>query len=871
MAILSNDRKYVAVQAGDTLYSIATKYGNGLTVADLARINKIKDPNKISVGEKIALSEEAVEEVKPEINKVSRQQATILQFGRLTTSSNTLFATWEWNKENTGSYHVKWEYMLKDHLNVWLSGRSTAISVNENDPDAAKQDTYTIPDNAYVVRFSVKPLEKTNSSSGGIISSGTGNSAWGQVDWSTARHYYVANEPLIPPVPSIEINDQGYVLAILENLNVNATSIYFQVVKRDGVQFVPVNGTGYVGTTIRFTDADNSGTITDSERTNGYARYSLPVDDGGEYKVRACSAIGELRSGWSGYSSSVFTKPSTPAEITTIRASSKTSVYLEWTPSDAAKSYDIQYATKKEYFDGSDQASSPISTEFTHFTITGLATGSEYFFRVRATNDGGQSEWTEPVSVILGSTPAAPTTWSSSTTVVTGEHLTLYWIHNSEDGSKERCAKLEITIGSKTNTIEKVNPKFDDEESAALAQFHQIDTSLYPEGTQIKWRVMTQGVTSVYGEWSIQRTVDIYARPRFSVFRVTNAAGEDTDIFTSFPIKVRAMGGPITQKPIGYHLAVTSDTAYETRDNVGKLKNVSANEEVYSKYFDISDVLEVVLSPENITLENNITYTITCTVTMNSGLTAAESMKFTVAWDSDDYWPNAEIIVDDKAYTAVIRPYCETSAGRLVEDAVLAVYRRNYDGTFTKLLDNIPNDGGTSISDPHPALDYARYRVVATLKSTGRISYYDMPGFEMGCDAAVIQWDEAWSNYDSPDVIEPVEPAWSGSMVKLPYNLDVSENSSHDVALVKYIGRSQPVSYYGTHLGESGNWSMEIDKEDKDTLYALRRLQRWMGDVYVREPSGVGYWASISVSFSQKHRDVTIPVSISITRVEGGI
>ena len=860
MAILSSDGKYVTVKDGDTLYSIASTYKT--TVKELASMNNIKDPNKIYVGQTIYLDKEAAEETKPVVTK---QQVTILQFGRLSTSGNTLFATWEWKGENTGSYHVKWEYMPKDHLNTWLSDRSQAKTVNENDPDAAKQDTYTIPDNAYVVRFTVKPLPKTNSN-------GTSTSTSWTATWSTYKYHTIGITPITPPTPSIEIDENGLLLTKLENLNVNATTIQFQVVKRVGAGFVTVNGTGYVGTTIRFTDSDGNGTITDSERVNGYARYSLYVDDGGEYKVRARSATGELYSEWSAYSESKFTKPNAPGSITTIRASSKTSVYLEWSAVDSATSYDIQYATKKEYFDGSEETTTT-STESTHFTITGLATGAEYFFRVRAKNSDGTlySAWTDIASVILGSTPAAPTTWSSSTTVTTGDTLTLYWIHNSEDGSKEKSAELEITIGSTTTTVEKVNSKYDDEDAAETAQFHEIDTSLYAEGVKVKWRVRTKGVTDTYGDWSIQRTVDIYAKPRFSAFRLTNAAGEDVDILTSFPINVYAMGGPTTQTPIGYHLAVTSDTAYETVDNVGNPKNVSANEEVYSKYFDTSGALEEELSPKNITLENNITYTVTCTVTMNSGLTAVQSTKFTVAWTYVDCWPNAEIIVNDKAYTAVIRPFCEDSSGELVDDVVLAVYRRNYDGTFTKLLDNIPNDGGTSISDPHPALDYARYRVIATSNSTGAISYYDMPGFEMGCDAAVIQWDEAWSNYDTPMVSTPVEPAWSGSLVKLPYNVDVSENSSHDVALVKYIGRSQPVSYYGTHLGESGSWSMEIDKNDKDTLYALRRLQRWMGDVYVREPSGVGYWASISVSFSQKHCDVTIPVTISVTRVEGGI
>ena len=107
-------------------------------------------------------------------------------------------------------------------------------------------------------------------------------------------------------------------------------------------------------------------------------------------------------------------------------------------------------------------------------------------------------------------------------------------------------------------------------------------------------------------------------------------------------------------------------------------------------------------------------------------------------------------------------------------------------------------------------------------------------------------------------------------MLKLPYNIDVSDDYSPDVSLIKYIGREHPVSYHGTQLGVTSTWNMEFDKQDEDTLYALRRLAIWMGDVYVREPSDSGYWASISVAYSQKHCELTIPVTFDITRVEGG-
>jgi hypothetical protein len=108
-------------------------------------------------------------------------------------------------------------------------------------------------------------------------------------------------------------------------------------------------------------------------------------------------------------------------------------------------------------------------------------------------------------------------------------------------------------------------------------------------------------------------------------------------------------------------------------------------------------------------------------------------------------------------------------------------------------------------------------------------------------------------------------------LLKLPYNIDVSDSYDPDVTLIEYIGREHPTSYYGTQVGETATWSVLIAKEDKETLYALRRLSKWMGNVYVREPSGSGYWAHITIKTSLKHLDVTAPINMSVTRVEGGI
>lgn len=167
-----------------------------------------------------------------------------------------------------------------------------------------------------------------------------------------------------------------------------------------------------------------------------------------------------------------------------------------------------------------------------------------------------------------------------------------------------------------------------------------------------------------------------------------------------------------------------------------------------------------------------------------------------------------------------------------------------------------------------------RYRIVATEVATGAVSYYDVPPYPIKETSIIIQWEETWDNLVTEGLNERdivMEPLWSGSLVKLPYNIDVSDKNGVDVSLVEYIGRKRPVSYYGTQLGETSSWKTEIPRWDIDTLYALRRLAVYTGDVYIREPSGTGYWANVAVSISQTHCEVKIPVSFDITRVEGGI
>lgn len=895
---------YVIVKSGDTLWGIAEKHlGSGSKYKQLAAINHLKNPDLIYVGQKIYLSSMGDDsDVKPaNVNRVR-----IDQFGLLSNVDNTLFATWTWVKDNTESYKVLWTYDTGN--GVWLVGNNSTITVDEDDPAVSRQSTFSIPSGARKVQFKVKPISEKKKEND------TETSYW-TAEWSTVETYTDSTPIATPGVPSLTI--EKYLLtATLDGINIDADGIEFEIVKNNATRFK----TGK------------------AKIVTAHASYSCTIDVGSEYKVRCRAYKGKDYSDWSGYSENKGTIPSTPIGITKIRANDKTSVYLEWFPERTAKTYDVEYTNKKEYFDASDQTTTKNGIENTHYIVTGLESGQEYFFRVRAVNTDGTSGWSKPKSVVVGKDPAAPTTWSSTTTAITGEDLYLYWMHNSEDGSIQTHAELELYINGvkETYTLRdskiynstlRYDPLSEEEREEGKANSVFINTIPFVEGTKIEWRVRTAGITKVYGDWSIQRVIDVNAPPTLEL-ALTDANANSLETITAFPFYISGVAGPKTQAPIGYHLVVTSNSIYETTDNLGNTRTVNNGEEVYSKYFDTFEALLVEFSASNIDLQNNISYTVTCTVSMNSGLTAESSLIFSVAWTDMEYEPNAEIGIDEDSLTAYIRPYCEdsvvttykvtavdgtyevtsekvsgvwgevvpgavTSTGERVysgvtEDGVelyfaevesktpvtnvlLSVYRREFDGSFVELASNLDGEKSITITDPHPSLDLARYRVVAISKDTGSVSYYDIPGYPVNGTAAVIQWDEAWTSFESTEEAALEQPAWAGSLLKLHYNIDVSDNSNPDVALVEYIGREHPIGYYGTQIGHTSNWSTDIPKTDKETLYALRRLQRWMGDVYVREPSGSGYWASIVVSFSQKHKDLVIPVTLSITRVEGGV
>lgn len=588
------------------------------------------------------------------------------------------------------------------------------------------------------------------------------------------------------------------------------------------------------------------------------------LETGKEYFFRVRSVIfdsgnsGNKYSAWSGIKSiTVGTKPTAPtiwSSVTTAKSGEKINLYWVHNSADGSRQTEATLeldldGTVKTYTvtSGTSTTASNTANKVVSLSNFSLSTGSV----VRA--------WMQFSNTVAN--PKLNVNGTGAIAIKADESSKLYWdadtvVEFTYDGTYWNITN--ITSGQSTDS-------------------YSIDTSKYPTLTKIKWRVKTAGVLKntsgeyIYGEYSEQRTIDVYAPPVL-VLSVTDSEGAAVEELQSFPIYILASASPAVQKPIGYYLTVISNESYEMLDNMGEVKKINSGEEIYHKYFNISsNPLSVTLSANDLNLQNNVSYKISCTVSMDSGLSGEATEDFTVSWTDDEYWPNAEIGYDSETFSASIKPYCLDKSGNLIEGVTLSVYRREFDGSYTELATGLDNTDGTYITDPHPALDYARYRIVAVTNSTGKVNYYDVPGYPIGEKAAIIQWDENWKNFDITNEDEAEQPAWSGSLLRLPYNIDISDDHEVEVELVKYIGRKHPVSYYGTQLGHTSTWNMDIEKEDKETLYGLRRLAAWSGNVYVREPSGSGYWANVSVSYNQEHCVVIIPVTIKVTRVEGDI
>lgn len=759
-------------------------------------------------------------------------------------TTRTIYATWgKTSFKKQDGYTITWSY----YAGLWFNGSSSTTKFTNA--------TYSPPSNATYVKVSVAPNPGNKANwKGAAKSTGAYKIPVGSTDTT----------PSAPSAPDVSISTEkgqnGYTVTakVLNYQNDHSNGrIRFQILEDD--REIVLNG--------------------DTTNANGIASvlYDKGKVGGHRYKARALAwGKHNEQSEWSGYSSNEYTPPDKAVinELVTITFGT---VDVRWSALTGADTYTLEYTN--ETIDGVpvfDTESSAVQRQdnikATHYPATSLTIEEDkavWYFRLRGVGSaqGSEGEWSEIKQIPVGKKPDIPTVWSYTTIGKIGEPIVLNWAHSSEDGSKQSGAKVGIKINDGEETVK---------DDFITETSWSYDTSNLQDSDKISWRVCTKGVSGIpeeWGDWSEYREVVVYSPPGLS-FTVGVVDPDDTEAMVdSFPIKINVSSTPVSQTPVAYTISITSQEEYDISGDDGMEVHVNVDDEIYSNYIQSTEHQFLIeLSPGDLYLNEGTIYTVTMTVAMQNGLTAEASNNFRAKWEIPSWSPDADIYINSERLSAYIRPYCADEwEFEYRKGFTLAVYRIDFDSHLTLIQSGIDAGDNATITDPHPSLDYARYRIVATDLKTGVVSYADPEPIPVNAGCAVIQWEgDVRSFFIDPEVYDDVFDNWSGTVLKLPYNIDVSDDVSPDVSLIEYIGRRHPVSYYGTQEGSTSRWSAEVPKSDVDTLAKIRALAVYQGDVYVREPYGTGYWANVKVSYNITHGKASVPVSFSITRVEGG-
>ena len=611
----------------------------------------------------------------------------------------------------------------------------------------------------------------------------------------------------------------------------------------------------------------------------GYAAYDgWTLRPGHIYRLAARSwKRSSLSSEWSEWSAVFEPGPESIADFKA-KANSPTSILMEWAnvgteweETHSPVTYDVEMMTEdKDLYDkklsevtnldfalrsGSLNTEEVSQTsEYVNYTDAvsstrsylwqGLDTGQRYFLRLRPKNEyGSATTYTAIHEVILGTKPNAPTAWSESDRITDGSNPVFYWNHNSVDGSAERKSKLEYSVNSGTVTsVESDNPKDSSGEWKTETRSYTL-SGTYTDGTTIKWRVATRGVLDEYSDFSDWQEIKIYTQPTITM---TGATG-------TFPMTVAGTLTPTTQavKDMSIQIYATSD--HYAIDQNANLVKISVDELIFSK--TVVSTLSMSISAFDLPFGSDVKYLIKMIVNTTAGLVAETSTTFTSPTRTltENNNLKASVTLNTADLSANIET--ETLTGKLSK-----IYRKDVDGRYVLV-------GGT---DKYTPLRDAIYRAIYFATDGSSVEYKDLGPYSFG----EADWSKAtWSNnqlHRPQDVVLGAFIQWGeDNWLSLLYNLDISPSYKISSTAVEYDGRTDPVTYYNSMQSQTDSWSFDVLKEDRDTLNKLRELALYAGDVYIREPRGIGYWAHVEVSFSETHAERIVSVSLSITRSDG--
>lgn len=510
----------------------------------------------------------------------------------------------------------------------------------------------------------------------------------------------------------------------------------------------------------------------------------------------------------------------------------------------------------------------------TVYTVTGLDSGQRWHARVRRANDAGESPWSGIVSVTLGTVPQAPTVAPVPSAVAADGALTLSWTHNSEDASAQSAYEVRARAdGGTWSTVASGT-------TATTATLRPSDLGVADGGT-LQVQVRTKGVLATWGAWSAAVSVQVWAQPAVGLALLSGGAEVGGEA-TSFPMQVRVELSSHAEgnAAVSWWAEIEAAEDYVGVARDGSQALVKSGDRLWHADAAAGEGAEVPASGDacnracylvtvtaaDVRLMRNVSYVVRAGVATMAGMRAESQLAFEWSPSAEVPEPDATLEYDAGSMTMLVTPTCTDDGGSPVGGATLDVWRVELEGTAVLVAEGLRS--GEACVDPHPDFGDCVYRVVAVDATTGEQASADIATY-VDEASVVIQWDEQWDSVAGAEEVAPGVMAYAGSRVRLPYDMQLSEERESDMVEVEYQNRRWPVLYSGTiRRHESTTTGTLYEGDDPGIIARVLAMLDFGAACYVREPARSGYWASVRGTVNQDQAGLAT-VSLRVRRVEG--
>lgn len=485
----------------------------------------------------------------------------------------------------------------------------------------------------------------------------------------------------------------------------------------------------------------------------------------------------------------------------------------------------------------------------TSWRISGLASGTTWFVKVRSVYDSGDGTVYSPYSataqINLSSAPSIPTLSVSKGIVAEGEGFTAAWEYASTDGTPQSEARLyEYANSTYTEIAYTQTQEYVDVPGWSTNGTYQICVEVTSES----------GLTTRSGLVSITVAEPLSCSMTTSL--VEETVTDDTETRTinalkALPLTVTVTGAGsnnttsvIIKRAESYHLERPDESELDGYEgeivyNVSQTGNGAVSVE-------IGDLIG--------SLDDGGKYTLIAVVYDDIGQTAKDSIDFEVDWTAKAYDPLGDMLMSTGDRIATITPILPSGGlatdtadiYRLSADKPVLIYK---DATF-----------GSKYVDPYPAIGvHGGYRIVYR---TAEQSYRT--------DDGTLAFTDLYTDIlDSKAIIID----FGTDSVELNYNIDLSGTWAKQFTQKNFLDGTVK-GYWQEGVTRSGNASaVGIPSYETELIEGMRRLSEYTGPCHVRTPEGSSFTADVQCQESWTHDtgDKIVSFSLTITRTDNSI